>query len=118
MNINIHHTAGRLRLKLAQIRKNPARAQTIQDEARRFDGVTSAVANSVTGSLLIHYDPAQTNAGAIMRALAQAGWLPPAAVARNSASTSSLHPLAGKLLDSVAEKLIERSAIALLGALL
>lgn len=116
MNIHIHHTAGRLRLKLAQIRKNPARAQAMQAEVRRFDGVTSAVANSVTGSLLIHYDPAQTNAGAIMRALTQDGWLPAAAVTRNSAS--SLHPLAGKLLDSFAEKLIERCAIALLGVLL
>lgn len=116
MNIDIHHTTGRLRLKLAQIRRNPARAQEIQATARRFDGVTSAVTNSVTGSLLIHYDPARTDTVAILRAIAQSGWLPSTAVADNS--TGPQAALAGKLLGAACEKLIERSAIALLGALL
>lgn len=116
MSEYIHHTSGRLRLKLARIRKNPARAHDIQIMARRLDGVTSAAANSVTGSVLIHYEPGRTDVHAILRAMSSAGWLSPMATAGNAGQ--ALPPLAGKVLDSLAEKLVERSALALLGALL
>lgn len=39
MSEYIHHIAGRLRLKLAQIRKQPQRAQEIQSAMTRIDGV-------------------------------------------------------------------------------
>lgn len=116
MSEYIHHIAGRLRLKLAQIRRNPRRASEIRAAVCRIDGVISAEANVVTGSLLIHYEAARIDGHAIVLAMKEAGWL---ASAFGAAPAAPMRPaVTGKMLDTLAEKLIERSAIALLGALL
>jgi copper chaperone CopZ len=116
--IHHNHTAGRLRLKLAQIRKQPQRAQEIQSATRRIDGVKSVEANVVTGSLLIRYDAHKVDVETIMGSMRDMGLLsaPTRTIATKNRPAAS--PLADKVVDMLVEKLIERSAIALVGALL
>jgi hypothetical protein len=125
MSEYIHHITGRLRLKLAQIRKQPQRAQDIQSAACRISGVKSVETNIVTGSLLIRYDAAAVNAESIMLSMKGMGLLSSTAGSREMPYRSPVtqqraapSPLANKVVDMLVEKLIERSAIALVGALL
>jgi copper chaperone CopZ len=114
----IHHVAGRLRLKLPQMWRDPRRAQEIQSATCRIEGVTSVEANVVTGSLLIRYDAHKVDAETIMSAMAEMGLLSAPTRARGSQNRSTPSPLADKVVDVLVEKLIERSTIALVGALL
>ena len=114
----IHHIPGRLRLELAQIRRDSGRTQEVQAAVSRISGVTSANANSVTGSLLIHCNTSQVDARAIVHAMTTNGLLPARMKAEKAPVQPALSPLVDKILNVLAGKLIERSAVALIGALL
>ena len=113
----IHHIPGRLRLKLQQIKRQPARAQEVRAVICRIRGVTSVEPNVTTGSLLIRYEEAEVEADTILNFMEEAGLLsePRTAIAGRSSPAS---PLADKVAGMLVEKLIERSALVLIGALL
>jgi len=69
----VHALPGRLRVKLAAIKKAPAVAEHLEQVLRRECGVAEAVANPVTGSLLVRYDPQRTTSQAILARLAPYG---------------------------------------------
>lgn len=56
----VHFTPGRLRVRMARLKDNPALAQQMQTLLADVDGVDDVKVNPLTGSLLLHYDPAQT----------------------------------------------------------
>jgi hypothetical protein len=123
MSEYIHHIAGRLRMTLPRIRKQPARAQEIQAVISRIAGVASIEANIISGSLLIRYDTNLVDAGTIMASMKELGLLSSHAAARPIRRTDvsrrpASSPVADKVLHMIVEKLIERSAFAVLGALL
>lgn len=116
-----HHISGRLRTRYPQLKNNSARAKEVEAAIRGIDGVVSVEVNTVTGSLLIHYDAGATGRQALLDTLYRTkqglGLIqaspPPARAAAGRTNT-----LADKLLSTVVEKCIERSAIALFSALL
>jgi copper chaperone CopZ len=116
MSEYIHHVAGRVRLKMPQMRKDPRRAQEIQSAACRISGVTSVDANIVTGSLLVRYDKHQVDVATIMRSMAEMGLLSAPVRSRAPQQRPEASPLTDKVVGVLVEKLIERSAIALVGA--
>jgi hypothetical protein len=116
MSEYIHHVAGRLRLKLPQMRKDPQRAHEIQSAACRISGVISVDANIITGSLLVRYDKHQVNVETIMTSMAEMGLLSAPVRSRAAHQRPEHSPLADKVVGVLVEKLIERSAIALVGA--
>ena len=69
----VHALPGRLRVKLAAIKKAPAVAEHLEQVLRRERGVVDVVANPVTGSVLVHYDHQQTGSRAILARLAPYG---------------------------------------------
>lgn len=122
MSEYIHHISGRLRLKLEHIRKQPKRAQEVAAAICRIRGVTSVTTNITTGSLLIRYDTAAVEGDAILKSMKEVGLLPPARPPRLPhpllPHQSPASPIADKVVDVVIGKLIERSAVVLLSALL
>ncbi len=52
-----HHAPGRVRLKLAAARNNPALLNQIRDAFAAIPGVDAVIVKAATGSLVIHYDP-------------------------------------------------------------
>jgi hypothetical protein len=48
---------GRARLRVTGLRGDRIRAAEVADGLRALDGVVTAEANSVTGTILVHYDP-------------------------------------------------------------
>jgi hypothetical protein len=125
MQGHTHHLPGRLRLRFQQLRRNPSDAARVSEHLSRIDGVLAVDAQPITGGLLIYYDvdkargPALWNA---MRAtLGQHGLesAAPQARAGGAGSSGSAGTGVAKVVAAVlVEKIVERSALALVAALL
>jgi hypothetical protein len=57
----VHQTAGRLRLRLPQRRKDPAYLEALAAAATELPGIVAAQANPVTGSLLLLYEEGEAD---------------------------------------------------------
>ena len=128
MTLYIHHVPGRLRLQTPLLRGNPQAARSACDASVAVAGVTRVRTNTTTGSLLIIYDRQRVTPAILWQALCEhgiaAGPLPIAEgaavtrtemrhVAPRAAEKGVFDIVAGMVID----KLLERSAAALFGAL-
>jgi hypothetical protein len=52
----LHATPGRIRLRVPEVRSNPALAREIQEQLSGYQGVRQVEANPITGSVLVLYD--------------------------------------------------------------
>ena len=60
---------GRARLRIRGLRGDAARASEVVATVRAIDGVTIAEANTLTGALLVRFDPSRTDVAEIVAAL-------------------------------------------------
>jgi len=74
----VHALPGRLRVKVVAIKKAPALAAAAERALRQERGVVDAMANPVTGSILIRYDLERTSPQTILAHLARNGLSPTA----------------------------------------
>lgn len=121
---------GRLRLRFNQLRRQPLYAAQVAASLRALDGVLSVDANAITGGLLIVYDVVQADRGGLWPALkdtlathglreSDPQQAPQAGAAPGAASGAAWpEKLAEKVVGAMVEKLVERSALALVAALL
>ena len=58
MNQYVHHVPGRLRVRVPSIKGNLAEASSLEKRIRAQRGVKNVQTSSLTGSVLVHYDPA------------------------------------------------------------
>lgn len=104
----VHHVRGRLRILHRGIKRDRRYAARFCDVARCLPGVYGATARVHTGSVVIEYDWRITDHEELLRLLGAA----PLAPARRA------QKLVEKLGQALVERLIERSASALIGALI
>jgi len=71
----VAHLPGRLRVRAETFRVLPEVADQVALRVREEPGVTSATTTEVTGSLLVLYDPAQTQILRLLRAIVLTGGL-------------------------------------------
>ncbi len=112
-----HHIAGRLRLKLLEIKNRPQLAARAETALGSLDGVTSVKANSLTGSLLIQYDAGMLSLASLRHALQPAGFAAAFDDAPEAGQFAS-SALAEKIVEIFLEKIISRSAVLIVGTLL
>jgi len=74
MSYYLHQVPGRLRVRTPLIKGNEERASEIQTLLRSIYGVQSTSVNTVTGSVVIHYDPRAVGPNTITDFLAEAGF--------------------------------------------
>ncbi|TVR82488.1 MAG: heavy-metal-associated domain-containing protein [Rhodospirillales bacterium] len=127
MSPYVHHVPGRLRIRTAAIKRRPDAAERARRQLAAIDGVTAADANALTGSLTLRYDPARIAHHDLIGFLRSHGYgdLEVAAagdVQRPAApANAAVNELAETAVKTVAvvvlEKLIERSTVALIGAI-
>jgi hypothetical protein len=67
----VHALPGRIRLKVAQVRENPALANQIQQRLTGVQGIQKVEVNPLTGSVLVLYDATATASPDSLRALAE-----------------------------------------------
>jgi hypothetical protein len=118
----VHHVSGRLRIKNLRIKDSPREAEAFCSELRSIRGVCSAVANVVTCSVVIRYDPAIASPNEIFNAMK--GAIKPPVLEWNAIESggAGLSRIANRIVHLVVqlifERLVERSAMALLTALI
>jgi Heavy metal associated domain 2 len=124
----IHHVPGRLRLQTPRLKGNRRVAQAALDTAIGITGVLEARVSAVTGSLLITYDKRELTPEVLWQCLCKSGivsgpspieesvpvtraWIGPPNVASEKG-------FGGLVAEIILERLLERSAVALVGALM
>ena len=123
----IHHVPGRLRLQSSQLKGNRVVAKAACDDAIAIAGVLEARVSSVTGSLVIAYDRHALTPAVLWQSLCERGLAAgPLPIWEGAVTRAQIDPLAGAAGKSVLElvagiilnRLLERSAAALVGALI
>ncbi len=126
MTSYIHHIPGRLRIRSGAVRRNETRAAAVKALLEQQPGVRSAQPNTLTGSIVVHYDPAVTDDGAVMSMLRERGYLTPVSPAPVSSAvrgarapqTAVAEEIAKKVAGSLVQAAVERSLLALVAAML
>jgi hypothetical protein len=127
MSHYVHHVPGRLRVKAPTLKRNPARAAGACAAITALYGVSSAEANPVTGSLLVTYDPIRIDPRGVLDRLAEDGVIgrdveipAPSQVSIDVGrlAADATGNLGNALVGVLVEKLVERSAVALVAAVL
>lgn len=120
MSHYIHHVPGRLRVKSPALKRNEWQARQTKDYIDRMQGVLASEINPVTGSLLIKYDANQIAAQTLLNSLRTLGHvhphhgLPEATVGQADPAQKIYDTVVNKLVETV----IERSATALIAAII
>jgi len=112
---HIHHVPGRLRIRIPELKRNPAMADSLITKLESTTGVSSVVANSLTGSVLIHYDDSACDLDSIFRLVPRQPRVEP--------GPRAVRPrLEGKIANAIVwyaiETAVERSIPLVLSALL
>jgi hypothetical protein len=121
-----HHIPGRLRVRCETVRRNEKRAAEAKRLLAAVPGVESADVNPLTGSIVARYSPGAVTPDVILGVLREQGYLcsvpemPRSRVGYSSSRTESDlgSSLARKVATSLVEVALERSVVALVGALL
>src|SRR5262249_50071113 len=71
----IHAIEGRLRIKVPEVKRSPARARQVEELFRGVDGIQEVGANPVTGNVLLLHDRGRIAARQILGALIAAGYM-------------------------------------------
>jgi len=119
----IHHVPGRLRVKTAAVKGSERNARRVREHFSRREGVQAVEANVVTGSVIVRYDAAAIGGEVLigeLRGLALVPEAPPRreVVVQRSGEPPLAQHIAGKVGSKIVEIVIERSALALIGALI
>lgn len=114
---------GRIRLKTAQLKKNPDKAYYLERKLALMQGVQAATVNDVTGSVVINYDHKAISPTHILNHLQKEGvYCPSTTVSHEEYIASSMAKAgewAGKfILGAAVEKALESAGISLISALI
>lgn len=122
MNHGIHHVPGRLRVKISGLKRNEGQARQLAMQMGGRHGVLDARANARTGSLLIHYDIEQVDSVALLEELQNSGFIGktvmPPPMPANGGGIQLSQKISDTVVNKLVEKVVERSAIALIAALI
>ena len=86
----IAHLPGRLRVRAETFRILPEVAGEVASRVRKEPGVSSATASALTGSVLVLYDPAETQILRLLRAIVLTGGLAGLEVDKRDVEASAL----------------------------
>jgi hypothetical protein len=73
MNTPLHHVPGRLRVKVPALKDKPWKRIEIERLFAGQNGIAAVTANTLTGSVIVHYDSHVTGSEKILRLMNQAG---------------------------------------------
>lgn len=72
----IHQTHGRMRVRLHALKGNVSEATGLLKSLKSLPGITRVVANDITGSVVVYFDPTKLCSSDILKAFRRAGHLP------------------------------------------
>jgi copper chaperone CopZ len=125
MTHHFHHVPGRMRVKSQLLKGNESGARHVREHLGRVGGVIAVEASTVTGSVVVRYDAAVVKGEVLLEQLHRLGVAahPTLQHYEQVAQPGHMphHRFSDRAVEHVAsrvvETLIERSAVALIGAL-
>lgn len=120
----VHHVPGRLRVKCPLLKGNAPSAEAVRQLLSAEEGIGSCEVNLVTGSVLVRYDESTTNAYRVLDLLKRGGYIGPGVTLHSQdhsleETVSGMGKMVSKAVMGVlVERMVERSAVALVGAIL
>ena len=75
MSYYVHEVPGRLRVKIPSLKRNPRVALSIQSLLKRLVGVAGVSVNTVTGSVVVHFDARTVTSHSILTLLSHEGYI-------------------------------------------
>ncbi len=123
MSYYVHHVPGRLRVKTPFIKKDPLVAGQIEKLLTSMPGITSVIANQLTGSVVVNFDSTILDPQRILDVLKLNGYFDPSKAVTSEQyieeGLSKTSNLVGKaLLGFFLEKAFEGSPLALLSVII
>jgi hypothetical protein len=112
-----HHVPGRLRLRSSALKGNASASEQARHQLAQIDGVTAVIANPITGSVLLEYDPSVLSAGRVIDLLAAHGYVIRSAETETKAGRGWADKMESAAMDWVINALAERLALAVITAL-
>lgn len=115
----VHHVPGRMRVKTPALKRNEARGRMVKGYLDTMEGVCSAEVNTVTGSIVIKYDHGVVQGATILNSLHGMGLVTHATQpAFFTGGVSYGQKLSDTVMNRLVETVIEKSAIALIAAII
>jgi hypothetical protein len=121
MDYYVHQVPGRLRVKVPLIRHQPAKCALVSVALSEHQGIQQVKVNHLTGSVVVHYDPAAIDENRILNVLEYEGFLDSARVVRNNAYRDRAATRAGQAVGRAAfsyfvGRALESNGLAMLAA--
>lgn len=119
----VHDVPGRLRVKNPVLKGKDWMAEEVGGLLRQLGGILSSDINTITGSVVINYDPKAISSKDILSALRKARYFDPLRAVTidqyiHSAVTKAGHTVKKALLGTFVEKAFEGSALSYLAILI
>ena len=108
--LDFHYVPGRLRLRAAELKTDPAKLEAFCAELRAVPGVRSATPRRLTGSIVIEYDPSVLPPDGLSAALHETS------SARSDDCGGFFPSLADRVAAKAVERLVEKLTVALIAA--
>ena len=126
MLLHLHHVPGRLRVCLAKLKRNARAAILLRAELIAIPGVKSVSINSLTGSIIVHYDRNGFEPEKFGSTLRRLGYIDeaslyapcPAFRKADTVASAAANAVVKTLLGAVLEQCIGRTASTLIGLLI
>lgn len=123
MSYYMHNVPGRLRVKTPVIKGNTAMSERVTNFLDTVDGVTSITANTVTGSIVVLYDPLTVSHKQLVDALSRKGYFDHTKAVTNDqyvhkAASKASWTLGKVVFGAAVDMALEGSALSLLTVLL
>lgn len=117
----LHNVPGRLRVKIPQVKGDEARAEAVRRMLLTIEGASDVRVNTVTGSILVEYDPGRANHREFLEALREGELFDASKAVTNDQYIYAASLNAGKILKkalvgTLVDKALEGSAFSLLAA--
>jgi hypothetical protein len=110
----MHHVPGRLRVRLAEVKGNPGKARNVVQQFTAMPGVASVESSTLTGSVVIYYDPNAADVNALLAGVGFEAGCPVAVRRRSSLQDQIAQRAAAAVLNVLIEKAIVRLVVAIL----
>ncbi|HTY24826.1 MAG TPA: hypothetical protein VMC85_16975 [Desulfomonilaceae bacterium] len=123
MGYYLHEIPGRMRIKIPALRRNSDEAVEIQGLLEDLNGITSTFVNTITGSIVVRYDPEIVTSGAILDFFAREGYIDVGEAISGKHYTRGTLPSVGQaaskaLIGLALDRLLQGSPLSILTALI
>lgn len=123
MSYYVHHTPGRVRVRIPDIKGNPHKGKRVQKLFEDVEGIDKVTLNALTGSVVVHYDTDRMGSDAVLGILRENDYFDDTRAITNEEYIQTSVSKAGKSLSKavfgwVVGKAIEDTGFAILAALI